>query len=177
MKKIIVRNFCFPLKIFLRLTSTFMTARISKNFYLYFLSVIKMEEVMEKFIREHQPEIDNGAVFCPRPTRMRRCKVHYPTETCKYFIFEVDDDIFLHKNTEKNKNLIVTASGRRIDNNKIIRGDLIKRPMIYFFVDYENKKILPIEFVCHEIANFQGRFIVHPGSIDVYKVESIWKEN
>lgn len=161
------------MKFFLRLTSTFMTARISKIFTHIFLSVIKMKEEMKKFIREHQPEIDNGAVFCPRPTRMRKSKVHYPTETCKYFIFEVDDDIFFHKNTEKNKNLIVTASGRRIDNNKIVRGDLIKRPMIYFFVDYENKKILPIEFICHEIANFQGRFIVQPESVDIYKVESI----
>ena len=134
--------------------------------------MIELKEVIENFIREHQPEIDNGAVFCPRPTRMRSCKVHYPTETCKYFVFEVDDDIFIHKNAEQNRNLIVTASGRRIDNNQTVCGDLIKRPMIYFFVDYENKKILPIEFICHEIVNFHGRFIVQPDSIDIHKTES-----
>lgn len=129
---------------------------------------------MKKFVREHQPEIDNGAVFCPRPTKMRKCQIHYPNENCRYFIFEVDDDIFLSKG-EQNKNQIVTASGRRIDNNQIVRGDLIKRPMIYFFVDHESKKILPIEFICHEIANFQGRFIVQPKSIDIFNIETVWK--
>lgn len=133
-----------------------------------------MTETMKNFIREHKPEIDNGAVFCPRHTRMTKCKTYYPNENCKYFIFEVDDDIFLHKNIERTKNLIVTASGRRIDNNQIVRGDLIKRPMIYFFVDYENEKILPIEFICNEIVNFQGRFIVHPESVAVCNVEKIF---
>ena len=132
-----------------------------------------MTETMRNFILEHKPEIDNGAVFCPRHTRMAKCKFYYPTENCRYFIFEVEDDIFSNKNTEKYKNKIITAGGRRVDNNQIVQGDLIKRPMIYFFVDYETKKLLPIEFICHEIVNHHGRFIVHPESIDVYSVESL----
>ena len=150
-----------------------MTVRISQNYFFSFFIGDLMTETMEKFILEHKPEIDNGAVFCPRRTRMAKCMVYYPTENCRHFIFEVEDDIFLHKHTDKYKNQIITASGRRVDNNQIVRGDLVKRPMIYFFVDYETQKILPIEFVCHEIVNPHGRFIVHPESIDIYDVEKL----
>ena len=123
---------------------------------------------MKEFIRNHLIEIENGAHFTPRLTHRRPLWFYYPTKKFPFVTIEVEEDIF----PEYARNdVVIEAIGKRIDNNEIISGDLIKRPMIYFAVatKFPNQWFCPLFYWCTEIFDGKHRYLVYRDEIEIIK--------
>lgn len=123
---------------------------------------------MEEFVKNHIIEIENGAHFTPRMTRSRPLWFYYPTDRFPFFTIEVEEDIFPEYAP---KNVTTEAIGKRIDNNQIIKGDLIKRPMIYFAVanGFTFQWCCPLFYWCTEIFDGKHHHLVFRDEIEIIR--------
>lgn len=126
---------------------------------------------MQLFIKKYLIQIENGGYFTPRKTFRRQLYTYYPTERFPFFTFEVEEDIFQLYNPDSKYVSAKIAIGKRIDNNCSVNGWLIQRPMLTFAVHNDRLNKLqyftPIEFICSEIFNAQGKYTVHYNSVEV----------
>ena len=131
-----------------------------------FINVDTSKLPIKDFVHNHISEVENGAYFTPRKTHRRQLWMYYPTDRFPFYTFEVDEPIFPVK---LDKDISILAEGIRIDNNKKVIGDLVRRPMLTFAYEVHNARAYycPLYFWCCEIFNKQGKFIVYRDEIKI----------